>query len=95
MINPMIASRPFARKSEPDGASRSRVAVDLREDVAEDIGDRKQKLRAADDERPDFAELLTYQVRDQQDDHEDRQQQVEVSIGAKVARLLGLNQASS
>ena len=42
-----------AEEAQPDGAARGGVAVDLGEDVAEDVGDGKQQHGAADCERAD------------------------------------------
>jgi hypothetical protein len=75
-----------AEEAEPDRAARSGVAVDLGEDVPEDVGDREEDERARDGEGTETDHLLGDQVRDQQDDDEDGDQDVEVT---ELSRHLG------
>jgi len=67
------------KKAQPDGAAGRRIAVNLREHVAENVGDGKQQLGAADAEPAEGADLLAYQVGDQEHDHEDDDQQLVVA----------------
>jgi hypothetical protein len=79
-------------EAQPDGAARGSVAVDLGEDVSEDVGDGKQQHGAAHcegangptahRERSKEAHLLRDQIRHEQDDDERSGESVEIFIPA-------------
>ncbi len=62
----------------PDRATRAGVTVDLSENVAEDIRQREEKLRAGERKRTDLADLWRDEVRDEKDDDEERKTEVVV-----------------
>ena len=68
-----------AAEAEPDGAARSGIAVDLGEDVSEDIGDGEEKQGAGERDRADADDLLGDEVGDEQDDDKGGDEDVEVS----------------
>ncbi len=71
-----------AEEAQPDGAARGGVAVDLGEDVSEDVGYGEKKHGAADRKGADETDLLRDQVGDEQDDHERSGEGVEVFVTA-------------
>jgi len=82
-----------SEEAQPDCAARGGVAVDLGEDVSEDVGDGKQQYGATDREwadRPsarrkgtDKTDLLRDEIRDEQDDDERRSESVEIFVAAR------------
>ena len=73
-----------AEEAQPDCSAGGCEAVDLCEDVAEDVGDRKQKNSATDGKRADLTDFLGNEIRDQQYDHESCGEDVEIFIPASV-----------
>src|SRR5207249_6919277 len=61
-----------AREAEPDHAARDGVAPDLRQDVAEDVGEREDDDAGREDDPADRDELRRDRVRGQQARHEQR-----------------------
>ena len=59
------------QKPDPDDAPRTAIAVHFRKNVAEDVGDGKQQLRAADAEGAERANLLAHQIGNHQHHDED------------------------
>ena len=71
-----------AEEAEPDGAARGGVAVDLGEDVSEDVGDGEEDDGAGGGEWADADDFLRDEVGDEQDDDEGRDEDVEVAEAA-------------
>jgi hypothetical protein len=88
-----------AEEAKPDGSARGGEAVDLGEDVSEDIGDGKEEDGAADGEGAEGpvtdaegseeADLLRDEVGDKQDDDEGGGEGVEVFEAASGGGRLG------
>ena len=87
--HPHQCQKDVREKTDPDGATRSAIAVNFRENVAENLGDREKQLRTADTwnvtkemNKWNDADFLTNQIRDQQDDHEDVHEQIVIPKAA-------------
>ena len=74
------AEQRGGEEADPDGAARLLVAIDLGEDVAEDIGDGEEQFGAADGERSQAADFLGDQIRYQQHDDEDQHKGIEIFV---------------
>src|SRR5207248_10069539 len=66
-------------EADPDGPARTRVSVNLSEDVSEDVSDGEKELRPTYAQRPDGAYLGPNQIRDQQDYHKDMHENVVIT----------------
>jgi hypothetical protein len=66
-------------EADPDGAAGGGITVDLSEDVAADVGDGKEQLRAADFEWADLADLLADEIGDEENDDESDGEEIEIA----------------
>src|SRR5205085_10099198 len=69
----------------PDGTARSAISVHLSKDVPENVGDRKQHLSDADAKRPYGEEFRSDDIRDQQNNDEQRDEAVQIFVAAIVS----------
>ena len=74
----------------PEGDERGGVAVDLGEDVSEDVGDREEKERAGDGDGADADDLLRDKIGNEKDDDEGRDEDVQVlELAGHLGKCIG------
>jgi len=77
---PHHRQKPHRKKTHPDRPPRGCVSINLGEDVAADISNRKKQLRSADQQRPNLADFGSDEVGDDEDDDESNRQSVQITI---------------